>query len=219
MTRHPGSTLESVVRGGVGAMALLVCFMVAGSCHSAVTEGRAASFLVIDRLEASSGAAPTIFDGVLASDVLTFGGVFEDDGRVTMRLALKNALAATAPSSNNWITVTRYLVQYRRGDGRNAPGLDVPHPFDGAVTFTVFETDKTVTATFNLVRVQAKLEPPLRALRTLGGAVAISSIADVIFYGRDQTGTDVSETASIGVNFADWADPVPTAARAVRGDD
>ena len=218
MTGHVGSALKPVVRGGVGAAALLVCVLAAGSCNSQVTEGRAASFLVIDLMEAASGAAPTIFDGVLASDVLTFGGVFEDDGRVTLRLALKDIQATTAPSSNNWITVTRYRVQYRRADGRNTPGLDVPHPFDGGVTFTVFATDKTVTTTFNLVRVQAKLEPPLRALRALGGAVAISTIADVTFYGRDQTGTDVSVVGSIGVNFADWSDPVQTSAGTGRGD-
>jgi hypothetical protein len=35
----------------------------------------------------------------------------------------------------------------------------------------------------------------------------ISTIADVTFYGKDETGTDVSVTGSISVNFADWADP------------
>jgi hypothetical protein len=58
-----------------------------------------------------------------------------------------------------------------------------------------------------MVRAQAKLEPPLRNLRAGGGAGLISTIADVTFYGKDQTGTDVSVTGSISVNFADWADP------------
>jgi hypothetical protein len=40
-----------------------------------------------------------------------------------------------------------------------------------------------------------------------GGAFAISTIADVTFYGTDQTGNDVSVTGSISVNFADWGDP------------
>ena len=40
-----------------------------------------------------------------------------------------------------------------------------------------------------------------------GGAIAIMTIADVTFYGRDQAGNDVSVTGSITVNFADWADP------------
>ena len=56
-----------------------------------------------------------------------------------------------------------------------------------------------------LVRVQAKLESPLINLVHLGGSVAISTIADVTFYGKDQTGADVAVTGSISVNFADWA--------------
>ena len=44
------------------------------------------------------------------------------------------------------------------------------------------------------------------ALSGLGGAVAISTIADVTFYGRDQVGNEVSVMGSISVNFADWAD-------------
>ena len=66
---------------------------------------------------------------------------------------------------------------------------------------------EAVTVPFNLVRVQAKLEAPLKGLTGLGAAVVISTLADVTFYGRDQTGREVSVTGTIGVNFADWADP------------
>ena len=37
--------------------------------------------------------------------------------------------------------------------------------------------------------------------------MVISTLADVTFYGQDQTGRAVSVTGTIGVNFADWADP------------
>ena len=67
--------------------------------------------------------------------------------------------------------------------------------------------DTPVSVVFSLVRTQAKLEPPLIALRGLGGAIAIATLADVTFYGRDQTGNEVSVTGTISVNFADWADP------------
>ena len=46
---------------------------------------------------------------------------------------------------------------------------------------------------------------PLQALRFGGGALAISTIARVTFYGHDQTGREVSVTGNIEVNFADWA--------------
>jgi hypothetical protein len=112
---------------------------------------------------------------------------------------------ANGPSRNNYITVNRYRVTYKRSDGRNTPGVDVPFGFDGAGTVTV--TDQDAGLAFVLVRVQAKLEPPLMNLRNGGGADTISTIADITFYGRDQAGNDISVTGSISVNFADWADP------------
>ena len=69
---------------------------------------------------------------------------------------------------------------------RNTQGVDVPWSFDGAVTGTLSEESTTVG--FVLVRVQAKDEAPLRALRFNGGAQVISTIAEVTFYGRDQAG-------------------------------
>jgi hypothetical protein len=83
--------------------------------------------------------------------------------------------------------------------------VDVPYPFDGAITATVTTTPSTVG--FTLVRVQAKIEAPLLALGGLNGAIVISTIADVTLYGEDLAGNDFATTASIGVDFTDWADP------------
>jgi hypothetical protein len=83
--------------------------------------------------------------------------------------------------------------------------VDVPYGFDGAMTVTVKDTE--AVANFNLVRVQSKQEAPLQALTGGGGANAISTIAEITFYGKDQAGRDVSVTGRIGVNFADWGDP------------
>ena len=60
---------------------------------------------------------------------------------------------------------------------------------------------------FVLVRAQAKVEAPLKSLRRRRRRRSISTIADVTFYGKDQTGNDVAVTGSISVNFADWGDP------------
>ena len=57
------------------------------------------------------------------------------------------------------------------------------------------------------MRAQAKLEAPLKALRTGGGDILISTIAEITFYGRDQNGNDVSVTGMMSINFADWGDP------------
>jgi len=83
--------------------------------------------------------------------------------------------------------------------------VDVPYPFDGAVTGTI--TNTPVQLSFILVRIQAKLEAPLKALAGGGGSVAISTIADVTFYGQDLAGNEVECVGTLSVNFADWGDP------------
>ena len=176
-------------------------------CSSTVRTGQSPAYLVLQRLEGSSGAetgAP--FQSVLRSDVLTKGGVYEDNGRVTLSIALKDVTNPAGPSPNNYITLNRYRVEYRRTDGRNTPGVDVPYAFEGAMGMTV--TEQQTSAVFSLVRVQAKLEAPLITLAGYnGGALVISTIADVTFFGKDQTGRDVTVTGSMSINFADWADP------------
>ena len=99
----------------------------------------------------------------------------------------------------------RYHVDFVRSDGRNTQGVDVPFAFDGASTATVGANGATVT--FPIVRVQAKVEAPLMALRNMGGALAISTIATITLYGHDQAGNAVSVSGQMSITFADWADP------------
>lgn len=195
---------RSVRAGAIAGLALAA--LGASACGSATArEGQASSYMAILNLEATA-TGEDVWEHTLSSDVQTFGGVIEDDGRVRMTAFMRDVTNPNGPSSNNAITVNRYRVTFRRSDGRNTPGIDVPYPFDGAITFTVSPGDD-VTVPFNLVRVQSKLESPLMALRGLGSGVVISTLADVTFYGRDQVGREVSVTGTIGVNFADWADP------------
>lgn len=180
---------------------------VAPACTSGQLNGESPAYLVIEQLEAASGTTES-FDNFLTSDVQTKGGVFEDVGRVGFRLAMKDPGSTdspTEPSTSNWISVNRYHVRFVRADGKNTPGVNVPYAFDGGMTLTVDGTGGA--GTFVLVRVQSKLEPPLIGLRALGSALAVSTIAEVTFYGQDQAGRQVSVTGQISVNFADWADP------------
>jgi hypothetical protein len=134
--------------------------------------------------------------------------IFNDLGKVVLRILLKDPGAPGAPatpSDINAITISRYHVEYVRADGRNTQGIDVPYAFDGAMSGTV--TASPVEFGFEIVRAQAKEEAPLLALANFGGAVQISTIANITFYGQDQAGNEVSVTGSISVDFADWADP------------
>lgn len=191
---------------------LFVLAIASASCGDLTRQGTASSYLIVTALEGASGADPGGYGGTLSSDVITItdketgqSTIFEDSGRVTFELGLKDPGSATSPNSptpNNYITVNRYRVRYVRADGRNTPGVDVPYGFDGAFTLTVADE---ASIGFTLVRSQAKLEPPLIALRT--NLLVISVIAEVTFYGRDQTGREVEATANMLINFANHGDP------------
>jgi len=194
------------------------------ACTQAQTTGQSPAYLIIDSLAGAPGAEPEEFRGVLASDVVTnvktqvdINGetqtvavptIFADNGRAVFRLALKDPGSVDSPnrpSSANFITLNRYRVQYVRADGRNTPGVDVPYPFDGAITATV--ADNGATAQFTVVRVQAKQESPLLPLTLGGGANTISAMAEITFFGADQAGRPVNVTGTLGVDFSDWGDP------------
>jgi hypothetical protein len=179
------------------------------SCGDQTREGTSSSYLIIGKIEAASGADPTTFAAGLASDVITVkdgvATIFNDPGRVTLQLGLKDpgpASSPVSPTQNNWITLTQYHVQYLRSDGHNIEGVDVPYAFDGGLGGTV--SDDT-TLGFTLVRNQAKMEAPLAALAA--NPIVLSTIARVTFYGHDQTGREVSTTGNIDVTFANFGDP------------
>ena len=191
------------------SLAIIAAAVATAGCSDFIRQDRSPVTLVIDRLEAASGAsgASATFGATLQSDVITVVDtaptVFSDSGRVTMRLIMKDILSA--PTAVNAVTINRYRVTFRRSDGRNTPGVDVPQPFDSAVTFTV-APGSTVSHTFELIRHIAKFEAPLRALAT-NQSVTISTVADVTFFGSDQAGHELSAAGSIGVAFGNFGDP------------
>jgi hypothetical protein len=209
MRMQIASTERSLRRAwarAAGAAAVAAAVAVGAGCTSQQLDGKSASYLILDALQASPGAEPDQFSGHLRSDVTTEGSVFADNLEVSMRVALKDPgsqASPNVPTTTNWITVTRYSVRFVRADGRNTAGVDVPYPFDGGVTLTALPGGSTTVVT--LVRAQAKLEAPLTALAV--NTNLISTIAEVTFYGTDQAGRAVSVTGTIGVDFANWADP------------
>jgi hypothetical protein len=214
-----GRALAIVAAAALGAPSM-------AGCTSKQLQGTSPAYLIVDSLQAASGADPTKFGTELDSDVITLvkatdangkqvdvATVFVDLGQINLSLALKDPGAASspnAPTSANFITVTRYHVQFVRADGKNIEGTDVPYSFDGAVTATISGSDASVP--FTLVRSQAKTEAPLSALAqgspmVVPAANVLSAIANVTFYGTDQSGREVSVTGSISVHFGNFADP------------
>lgn len=210
--RNFKSVIKTVALLGVAASAV--------SCGDVVRDGKSPMFLVIDSLTGSRGGATTSTFGVpLLSDVLTTKtspapctvttpctSVFNDNGQAVLRVVPKDvgtAVAAASPSTNNEVTITRYHVNYRRTDGRNTPGVDVPYSWDGATTGTI-QIGGTLTLPFLLVRHDAKLEAPLADLAN--NITIIGTIGEVTFYGTDRVGNAISVMGTIQIEFANFGD-------------
>jgi len=189
----------SRVKAGIALAVTLAALMTLASCSDAIRAGQSPSYLILQNLAGGSGNS-----GVVQSDVVSdSGSILQDGGTATIQVALKDPQGPT-PTPVNSITITQYHVEYVRSDGHNVQGVDVPFAFDSGVTTTI-TAGGTATVPFTLVRIQAKLEAPLKALAGHRGQEAISTIAQVTFYGHDQNGRDVSVTGNIEVDFADWA--------------
>jgi hypothetical protein len=189
-------------------LALAAVILGSVSCGKVIRDSRSPVYMVIVNLRAARGgsSSPT-FDDFLLSDVSTNNSVFNDLGQVVLRMSPKDVGQGenpTAPTLNNEITVTRYHVAYRRADGRNTPGVDVPYPFDGGVTGTI-PSGAARTLNFEIVRHVAKAEPPLAQLAAPNTTV-ITTITEVTFYGHDQVGNAVTVSGTITIDFGDFAD-------------
>jgi hypothetical protein len=196
------------------------CFALAGCTPDFATENDSTVLLRIADIE---GASATQADGdVLFSDV---SDGFNDDAVVTLHLFRKNpTVVSTSPLED--VLLERYEVQYFRTDGRNTEGVDVPYRITGPLAGTLHSIgttgENTAQVVINVVRHQAKFEPPLSNLRGIfvaglptnptdplvfPGQGIITAIAEITIHGRttnDKGG--VSATGRLQVTFADFAD-------------
>jgi hypothetical protein len=188
----------------IGMLAVASAVLSTVGCGEFVRGSRSPSQVVIDVLEGPDGN--TLRSDVIETDDDGVSTIFNDLADVTFRMILRDPGvpgAPSAPSAINEVTITRYRVAYRRADGRNTEGVDVPRSFDSALTVTV-PADGTAGASFEIVRHAAKLEAPLASLRS--GETFITTIAEITFYGRDQAGNELSVVGTMGVTFGNFAD-------------
>lgn len=207
-TRNPFTTF-------VRAAVAVACLCSAAGCGGELLRtGRSPMYLVVTRVTADAKGAgeqtsflqsdvQTIVETTINGQTVRVPSVFNDNATVFLRIEQKNEQFPTTPI--NAVTMTRYRVVYRRTDGRNVPGTDVPYPIEGGVSSTV-PPGGEASVSFEVVRHQAKLEPPLKNLTGFGGLGFISTIAEITLWGRDQNGNEVIATASLDVHFADFGD-------------
>jgi hypothetical protein len=187
------------------------------SCGDVAREGRSPVYLTLDSIQAvAGGGGGGTASSFLLSDVQKLiitpapctatspcPTIFNDSGTATFRIVPKDVTGLPSPTTNNEVTINRYHVTFRRADGRNVPGVDVPFPFDGAVTGLV-GVGAASSVGFELVKHVAKEESPLVQLVT--SRQIITTFAEVTFYGKDRVGNDISVTGTIQVDFGNFAD-------------
>jgi hypothetical protein len=152
---------------------------------------------------------------ILHSDICC--AIFNDSATVTVELFRKNVNLTSSPIED--VTLTRYEVVYTRTDGHNIEGVDVPYRITGPLSVrmhsptTIGET--TAEVIIDVVRHQAKLEPPLVNLRNnanpqltagpqSGGEVIITTIAHITVFGETTNGRSLSASGDLQVTFADF---------------
>jgi hypothetical protein len=199
------SFIRSIVsRAGVlGLVASLT------GCAANYTTDNSSTVLLI--VASANGGAP------LVSDVLKGGAVISDSAVLAIAVRFKNPNIATVPQIPSAVIIERYEIKYRRSDGRGVEGQDVPFSISGNITQAYdVKASGTDPLTIEVVRAQAKLEPPLRNLQSvtgtsLGGALVLTMFADITLHGRTISGQAVTGTGSLQIDFADYAEAAPTA--------
>ena len=92
-----------------------------------------------------------------------------------------------APTTNNEVTINAYHVAYRRADGRNTPGVDVPYRLRRrGRPARCRPAARSRSASSWCGRRQAGVAAGAAAARSPN---IITTIADVTFYGRDRSAT------------------------------
>ncbi len=140
---------------------------------------------------------------VLTSDVSLGGAVCPD----FVSLRLENHPKDPLQVQLDWrgdLVVTRYQVSYYRSDGRGAQGVDVPYTISGNLAAEVTYRN-TANVSIEVVRRQAKLEPPLTGL--IGGnPQVVTMFATISVQGVTNVGDAVSASGQLQIDFADYAD-------------
>lgn len=179
------------------------------SCNPIENTTRSNSLLIVVKV------LGTDFEGqpadYLQSDVVMIdsqtgmGYVTADSALATLRAELLNPSPDAESSLYNGIYVTRYVVTYTRTDGRNNPGVDVPHSFE-ASTQSWIQIGEEEEIAFIIVREVAKMEPPLLDLHEAREEGVLQVTAQIDFYGHDTANNQIKATGYLAIYFANYMD-------------
>jgi len=181
-------------RKGPLAVALALGLSLVGCTADYATNSESPIILIITGVNSGS---------VLDSDVaISNGGVCPD----TIEVRVENKPINPNVSAVDWrgdIVIERYEVQYYRSDGRSTPGVDVPFSISGNLAFEVIFNEDT-NVPIEVVRRQAKIEPPLLGLMDNGKVVTM--FAKIILHAKTNAGKASTASGQMQIDFANFAD-------------
>ncbi len=181
---------------GLGT-ALLVTVFSGGCTPSYVTGNSAPVNLIITSINGGSELDSDIRSGEESSFICP------DVVKVTVAVRNKNP-NGPAPYVPGAVLLQSYEVRYFRTDGRGTEGVDVPYRITGNLSFSIdVSTGGNSTVAIEVVRRQAKLEPPLS---TINQANILTAMAQVTLFGQTVAGEAVTASASFQIDFADFGD-------------
>lgn len=179
--------------------------VLSGCTPDFIDSGEAPVLMVVNTIAGTSGGggAGSGIASVLLSDVRSdTGSVFNDNATITVAVHPKNPRVANASPFND-VVLEQYRVRYRRTDGHDREGVEVPFAFTGPMALRV-PVGGTGAASIVIVRHAAKLEPPLRNLQRQGGLDLLTTFAEITVFGRTVAGDAVEASGRLEVHFADF---------------
>ncbi len=141
----------------------------------------------------------------LWSDVITDGAIYNDNADVTFTAKVLNPLTEDTTYYQDAI-IDQIDISFRRPDGKNVEGVDVPYSFSQKL-HVIVGVDESSTFSFVVIRQVAKMESPLRDLREGSSEVVLELIADITFYAKDIAGNRITPVkGSLTVWCANYGD-------------
>jgi hypothetical protein len=172
------------------ALVLIIAALAMASCNASENESTSGTMLQIISLTGND------IDGkpgstTVSSDVFTADGIFADNGVAAITaLPLDPYLKVTSQYMD--VMVDQIDVEFKRTDGRNVEGVDVPYRFTQPVSMLV-TIGQEMEIPFVLIRSVAKTEMPLLALREVPSReFELQLIAVVTIHGKDMGGHRVA---------------------------
>lgn len=192
-------------------LVLIIAALFLASCAAKENDSTSGSFLVINSLTGNDleglPGSTTVF-----SDVNTAGTIINDNGMAEVTTLTYDPTPDSVDHDityYNNVVVDQIDVEFKRTDGRNVEGVDVPYRFTQPVNWLV-EVDATEEIPFVMIRHVAKLEAPLLQLRDLSQSFVLQLVAKVTLHGKDLGGHRVAPvTGYMSVWCANFADPEP----------